>query len=182
MKTEITDHKIFKVSRRDFLKTTSMSVSGLLLGIQFSCSDTSKKLTGNPEAVFSPNLFISINGNGDVTLIAHRSEMGTGIRTSLPLVMADELEADWSRVKVVQATGDEKYGDQNTDGSYSVRMFFTPLRKAGATVRLMLEQAAAKEWGVAVSECKAQNHDVVHIAWLSRSTNLHGEDRSRSPA
>ena len=164
MKTETYEHKIFKASRRDFLKTTSVSMSGLLLGISFSCTDTSKNLTGNPAAVFSPNLFISINGNGDVTLIAHRSEMGTGIRTSLPLIMADELEADWNRVKVVQAVGDEKYGDQNTDGSYSVRMFFTPLRKAGATVRLMLEQAAAKEWGVNISECKAANHEVVHTS------------------
>ena len=144
MKNETYDHTIFKVDRRDFLKTTSVAMTGLMLGIQFSCTDTSKKLTGNPNVNFSPNLFISINGNGDVTLIAHRSEMGTGIRTSLPLIMADELEADWSRVKVQQAVADEKYGDQNTDGSFSVRMFFMPLRKAGATVRLMLEQAAAK--------------------------------------
>ncbi|MEJ1240303.1 molybdopterin cofactor-binding domain-containing protein [Chryseolinea sp. T2] len=162
MKVEINDSKIYKVNRRDFLKATSISMSGLMLGISFSCTNTSKKLAGNPDFTFSPNLFISIHGNGDVSLVAHRSEMGTGIRTSLPLVMADEMEADWNRVKVVQATGDEKYGDQNTDGSYSVRMFFTPLRKAGATVRLLLEQAAAKEWGVDASECKAQNHEVVH--------------------
>jgi isoquinoline 1-oxidoreductase beta subunit len=167
MKTDITESKIFKVSRRDFLKSTSMSMTGLLLGINLSCSDTSKKLVGNPDYVFSPNLFISLNGNGDVTLIAHRSEMGTGIRTSLPLVMADEMEADWARVKVVQAVGDEKYGDQNTDGSYSVRMFFTPLRKAGATVRLLLEQAAANEWGVDVAECKANNHEVLHSSGKS---------------
>lgn len=164
MKTSPNESALFKVSRRDFLKTTSMSVSGLLLGMTFSCSETAKKLTGNPEYNFSPNLFINLNGNGDVVLVAHRSEMGTGIRTSLPLVMADEMEADWNRVKVVQAVGDEKYGDQNTDGSYSVRMFFTPLRKAGATVRYMLEQAAANEWGVDVKECKAQNHEVVHTS------------------
>lgn len=167
MKTANNESNIFKVSRRDFLKTTSMSMSGLLLGVSFSCSDTSKKLTGNPDYVFSPNLFISLNGNGDVTLIAHRSEMGTGIRTSLPLIMADEMEADWNRVKVVQAVGDEKYGDQNTDGSFSVRMFYVPLRKAGATVRLLLEQAAAKEWDVDVSECKAKNHEVVHSSGKS---------------
>ena len=164
MKTTQYESSLFKVSRRDFLKTTSMSVSGLLLGMTFSCSDTTKKLTGNPEYSFSPNLFITLNGNGDVTLIAHRSEMGTGIRTTLPLVMADEMEADWNRVKVVQAVGDEKYGDQNTDGSYSVRMFFTPLRKAGASVRKMLEQAAANEWQVDASECKAQNHEVIHTS------------------
>lgn len=167
MKTGANESNIFKVSRRDFLKTTSMSMSGLLLGVSFSCSDTSKKLTGNPDYIFSPNLFISLNGNGDVTLIAHRSEMGTGIRTSLPLVMADEMEADWNRVNVVQAVGDEKYGNQNTDGSFSVRMFYVPLRKAGATVRLLLEQAAAKEWGVDVSECKAKNHEVVHSSGKS---------------
>jgi hypothetical protein len=69
MKTETYQHKIFKVSRRNFLKTTSMSMGGLLLGVQFSCTDTSKQLTGNPASVFSPNLFISINGLGDVTLI-----------------------------------------------------------------------------------------------------------------
>ena len=167
MKTAANESRIFKVSRRDFLKSTSMSMSGLLLGLSFSCSDTSGKLIGNPEYVFSPNLFITLGGNGDVTLIAHRSEMGTGIRTSLPLVIADEMEADWKRVKIVQAVGDEKYGDQNTDGSYSVRMFFMPLRKAGATVRLLLEQAAAKEWGVEVSTCKAQNHEVVHTSGKS---------------
>ena len=167
MKTELKESTIFKVSRRDFLKSTSMSMSGLLLGISFSCSDNSKKLTGNPDYIFSPNLFVTLNGNGDVTLITHRSEMGTGIRTSLPLIIADEMEADWNRVKVQQAIGDEKYGDQNTDGSFSVRMFFTPLRKAGATVRLLLEQAAAKEWGVEVSECKSQNHEVVHTSGKS---------------
>ena len=96
--------------------------------------------------------------------MAHRSEMGTGIRTSLPLVMADEMEADWDQVKIVQAVNDVKYGDQNTDGSYSVRMFYPQLRKAGATVRLMLEKAAAREWDVPVSECKAQNHTVVHTS------------------
>ncbi len=181
MKTDTNESRIFKVSRRDFVKTTSMSISGLLLGISFSCSDTSKKLTGNPEYVFSPNLFITLNGNGDVTLIAHRSEMGTGIRTSLPLIMADEMEADWNRVKVVQAVGDEKYGDQNTDGSYSVRMFFTPLRKAGATVRLLLEQAAAKEWGVDVSECKAKNHEVVHSSGKTLSFGYLAEKAAALP-
>jgi isoquinoline 1-oxidoreductase beta subunit len=164
---EVNESRIYKVSRRDFLKATSISMSGLMLGLSFSCTDTKKKLTGNPDFTFSPNLFISISGNGDVSLLAHRSEMGTGIRTTLPLVMADEMEADWSRVKVVQAVGDEKYGNQNTDGSYSVRMFFMPLRKAGATVRLLLEQAAAKEWGVDASECKAQHHEVVHSSGKS---------------
>jgi len=162
MSTTMDDHKIFKVSRRDFIKTTSVGVTGLLIGMSISCTDNKKKLTGDPQSRFTPNLFISIDGNGDVKLIAHRSEMGTGIKTSLPIIIADELEADWSKVKIEQALGDDKYGDQNTDGSYSVRMFFMPLRKAGAMARTMLEQAAAKEWGVDVSTCKAVNHEVVH--------------------
>ncbi len=161
------DHKIFKVSRRDFIKTTSVGVTGLLIGVSVSCTDNKKNLTGDPQSRFTPNFFITINGSGDVTLIAHRSEMGTGIRTSLPLIIADELEADWNRVKIEQALGDIKYGDQNTDGSYSVRMFFMPLRKAGAFARTMLEQAAAKEWGVDVSTCKAVNHEVVHTSGKS---------------
>ena len=90
--------------------------------------------------------------------------MGQGIRTGLPTVVADELEADWEKVTVSQGLADEKYGDQNTDGSYSVRMFYMPLRKAGATARLMLEQAAANKWKVDVSECKAKNSEVIHQA------------------
>ena len=160
----IEDHQIYKVNRRDFIKSASLGVTGLLIGIQYSCTDTSKRLTGNPNAKFSPNVYINIGGDGKVTLIAHRSEMGTGIRTSLPRIIADELEANWDMVKVEQAFGDEKYGDQNTDGSYSVRMFYMPLRKAGAMARTMLEQAAAKEWGVDVSTCKAKNHEVVHTS------------------
>lgn len=154
--------KIVKIDRRTFLKTTSISATGLLLGMHFSCTNTAKKLMGDPSANFSPNVYLNINGSGDVTIIAHRSEMGTGIKTSLPLVLADELEVDWEKVKVVQAVGDAKYGDQNTDGSYSVRMFYPIMRKAGATARRMLEQAAANEWKIDVSECKAKNHEVIN--------------------
>lgn len=164
MKDNKPTQDIFKVSRRDFLTTAALGTGGFLLGVQLGCSPKPKFVPGNPDAVFTPNVYISISGTGDVSLIAHRSEMGTGIRTSLPLVMADEMEADWSKVNIVQGLNDKKYGDQNTDGSYSVRMFYSPLRKAGATVRLMLEQAAAKEWGVDVSECKAENHQVVHTS------------------
>lgn len=159
--------KIYKVNRRDFLRKSAMGAGGLMLGIQLSCQEKPKFMTGDPAAVFTPNVYISIKGTGEVILVAHRSEMGTGIRTSLPLIMADEMEADWDQVKIVQAVNDVKYGDQNTDGSYSVRMFYPQLRKAGATVRLMLEQAAAREWDVPVSECKAQNHRVVHSSGKS---------------
>jgi len=91
--------------------------------------------------------------------------MGTGVRTSLPMVVADEMEADWSRVHVRQAPGDEvKYGNQDTDGSRSTRHYLIPMRQIGASARTMLEAAAAKRWGVPIAEVKAVNHEVVHAA------------------
>ena len=87
--------------------------------------------------------------------------MGQGIRTALTQIIADELEADWSRVEVEQATGDKVYGDQNTDGSQSIRLFYDGLRHAGASAREMLTEAAAAQWNVDVSNCKAENH-IVH--------------------
>ncbi len=159
------ESKLYKVSRRDFIiKSGLVGAGGLFLSVQLSCKEKPKFNTGEPNVLFAPNVYINIAGTGMVTLFAHRSEMGTGIRTSLPLVMADELEADWSKVKLEQAVADEKYGDQNTDGSYSIRMFYPQMRKAGATVRLLLEQAAAKEWGVPVVECTAKNHEVIHTS------------------
>jgi isoquinoline 1-oxidoreductase beta subunit len=108
-------------------------------------------------------LFVSIGADGVVTIVAHRSEMGQGVRTSLPMVVADELDADWSRVRVVQAQGDqEKYGNQNTDGSRSMRHSFGPMRQVGATARLMLETAAAARWKVPVGEVEAKNHELIH--------------------
>jgi isoquinoline 1-oxidoreductase subunit beta len=155
----LTESIIRKIDRRDFLKVSGLSVSGIILGLQVGCSPAEK----SSGVAFSPNVYLTINGDGSVTIIAHRSEMGTGIRTSLPLIVADELEADWKRVTVVQAVGDEsKYGNQNTDGSFSVRMFFEPMRRAGATARTMLEQAAAAQWGVPATECKAVNNEIVH--------------------
>src|SRR3989449_7497 len=92
--------------------------------------------------------------------------MGKTRRTTLPLVVADELDADWKRVKIEQAIGDKRYGDQNTDGSHSIRSFYDAMREAGATARFMLIQAAAKEWSVPATECETDLHVVVH-----RSTN-----------
>src|SRR6202051_507387 len=115
--------------------------------------------------VVDPRVFVGIAPDGTVSIIAHRSEMGTGVRTSLPLIVAEEMEADWSRVRVVQAHGDEvKYGNQDTDGSRSTRHYLIPMRQIGASARAMLEAAAAKRWGVPASEVKAANHEVVHNA------------------
>jgi isoquinoline 1-oxidoreductase beta subunit len=110
-----------------------------------------------------PLTFVAIGEDGIVTVVVHRSEMGQGVRSGLPLIIADELEADWSRVRVTQAPADEeKYGNQDTDGSRSVRHFFDPMRRCGAAARTMLEAAAAAQWKVPVSSVRAVNHEVVH--------------------
>jgi isoquinoline 1-oxidoreductase beta subunit len=111
----------------------------------------------------NPLAFIAIGEDGVVTIVVHRSEMGQGVRTGMPLIVADELEADWGKVRVTQAPADEaKFGNQDTDGSRSTRHFFEPMRRCGAAARTMLEQAAAAGWGVSVSEVQAVNHEVVH--------------------
>src|SRR6202040_2510114 len=115
--------------------------------------------------VVDPRVFVSLAPDGIITIVAHRAEMGTGVRTSLPLIVAEEMEADWSRVKVQQAHGDEvKFGNQDTDGSRSTRHYLMPMRRIGASARAMLEAAAAKKWGVPATEVKAVNHEVVHAA------------------
>lgn len=140
---------------------------GLVIGIAHA-ADEPKKYGGDgmPHGLQdSPKVFVAIATDGTVSIVNHRSEMGQGIRTSLPRVVADELEADWSRVKVVQAPGDEpKYGNQDTDGSRSMRHWFEPMRRCGASARQMLEQAAAARWKVPLAEVKAVDHRVVHEA------------------
>ncbi len=115
--------------------------------------------------VTDPRVFVAVAPDGIVTIVAARAEMGTGVRTSLPMIVADEMGADWARVRVVQAPGDEaKYGNQDTDGSRSTRHFLVPMRQVGAAARAMLEAAAAQRWGVPVAEVKAGVHEVTHAA------------------
>jgi isoquinoline 1-oxidoreductase beta subunit len=115
-------------------------------------------------------VFLSIGEDGVVSIIAHRSEMGQGVRTSLPMVVADELGADWARVRVVQADANEaRYGSQDTDGSRSMRQSFGAMRHVGATARLMLETAAAARWNVPVEQVRAVNHDVIHTLTKRRA-------------
>jgi isoquinoline 1-oxidoreductase subunit beta len=159
---------IENVSRRGFLKGL-LATGGLVVAAEFAPArgafaaypTGAAKMAGG--VVSDPHVFVSIDPSGLVTIVAHRAEMGTGSRTSLPMVVADELEADWARVKVVQSPGDEKkYGNQNTDGSRSMRHFIQPMRECGAAMRQMLETTAAQRWGVAIGEVQAQNHEVVH--------------------
>ena len=155
---------ISNVSRREFLTTIGLTSGGLVLGVGLARHGLTMAGAAEAASPHNLNVFVSIDPAGLVTVVVHRSEMGQGVRTAMPMIVADELEADWARVAIVQATGDPKYGDQNTDGSTSGRSFFKPLREAGATARTMLEAAAAQQWGVKASEVQARNHEVVHAA------------------
>jgi isoquinoline 1-oxidoreductase subunit beta len=110
----------------------------------------------------NPNVMVHVALDGMVTIVCHRSEMGQGVRSSIPVLIGDEIGADPARVHVHQAPGDKKYGDQNTDGSSSIRKHYDELRQAGAAVRLMLCEAAAKRWGVKPGTCTTEKHRVVH--------------------
>ena len=114
-------------------------------------------------AVDNPLVFVAIHPDDTVTITVQRPEMGQGIRTSLALVVADELEANWPRVRVLQAPADQaRYGNQDTDGSRSMRHFFEPMRRVGAAARMMLERAAAAHWGVPVTEVVAEHQQILH--------------------
>jgi len=158
-----------KISRRAILKGLGITGGLVLAAPVMSRQALAAYQTGAGKmphgTVVDPKVFVAIASDGIVTIVTHRSEMGTGVRTSLPLIVAEEMEADWSRVKVKQAPGDEvKYGNQDTDGSRSTRHYLIPMRQIGASARSMLESAAAKRWGVPVGEVKAVNHEVVHSA------------------
>lgn len=152
---------IKNLSRRSFVKSVGLVSGGLILACNTSIfSDKEKEQINLID--FNPNLFVQLNSDGSLILVASRSEMGNGVRTSLPSVIADEMEADWNMVTIKQATGDQKYGDQNTDGSRSIRYLYETMRKMGATGKAMLITAAAQTWHVPETECTAENHFIIH--------------------
>ncbi len=157
---------IENVSRRDLLKGAG-ATTALVLGTHLA----PRSLVGQAKAAATsaqPNLFVAIDDSGTVTLTCSRVEMGQGVRTGIPMILADELEADWQRVEIWQAPGDpEKYDPagkdgQNTDGSRSTRHNFQVMRELGASARQVLEQAAARKWGVDVGEVYAKDHRLHH--------------------
>jgi isoquinoline 1-oxidoreductase subunit beta len=157
---------IENVSRRRFLTGGVVVAGALVLGVRYYprllSGATLPHNTNADRAKLNPSVYLGIDPDGTVWIVASRSEMGTTSRTTLPLVVADELDADWNRVKIEQAIGDKRYGDQFTDGSHSIRSFYDAMREAGATARFMLIQAAAKQWGVPPAECETELHVVVH--------------------
>ncbi|MGB7572694.1 MAG: xanthine dehydrogenase family protein molybdopterin-binding subunit [Thermodesulfobacteriota bacterium] len=155
------------ISRREFLKTT---LAGAGLTIAASMTPFGSRLLSAQEVkkgLFNPNVWIQITPDNIVTIVVNKSEMGQGVSTSLPMIAADELEADWKQVRFLEAPGGNKYIDPNwgmqlTGGSTSVRHMFEPLRKASAAAREMLRTAAAQTWGVSVNECAASKNTVRH--------------------
>ena len=146
------------LSRREFLAAGAAAGAGLVIGFYLPHASS------GTQATFAPNAYLKIAPDGKITVMLTRSEMGQGVSTSLPMILAEELEADWKQITVEQAGASTLYGDQSTGGSASVRTTWDPLRKAGASAREMLISAAALEWGVPRSACKAENSTVVHSA------------------
>jgi isoquinoline 1-oxidoreductase beta subunit len=150
------DDTRIRISRRAFLGA-GVAAAGLGLGLFPAAAAPA---AGD----FRPSVFIRITADNLVTIVCHRSEMGQGVRSSLPALIADELGASMAHVKVVQGDADKAYGDQNTDGSSSIRQSFSELRYLGATARVMLITAAARRWGVPAAGCDAIDHAIVHAA------------------
>lgn len=152
-----TSGNLTRVSRRDFLKAGAVCSASFLIGFYLPARGAETAQNN-----FAPNAYIEIHPNGDIHLWVARSEMGQGPRTSLAMILAEELDADWSRVKIEQADLNSKYGDQTTGGSLSIRSSWDPLRQAGATARAMLVTAAANTWKVPATECTTRNSAVLH--------------------
>src|SRR6266536_3525399 len=152
-------HKVNSLSRRAFLGTSAAAGAGLVIGF---CLPSRGQ--GQIEGTFSPNAYLRIAPDGKVTIVVARTEMGQGVWTSLPMILAEELEADWKQIEIEQAGASTLYGDQTTGGSASIRTTWDPMRKAGAAAREMLISAAALTWGVPRSTCTTENSDVKHAA------------------
>lgn len=153
------------LSRREFITAGVAAGAGLVIG--FYLPHGSK---GSTADVFSPNAYLKITPEDRVIVVVARSEMGQGVRTSLPMILAEELEADWKKIEIEQAGASTLFGDQTTGGSASVRTTWDPMRKAGAAAREMLISAAALQWGVARASCKAENGAVLHAASNRRAS------------
>lgn len=155
------------IERRDFFKLTALASGGFMLGAE------AQEKKGKEDS-FSLNPFIKINSDGQVTLIAHMPDMGQGVKTSLPMLLAEELEVDWEQVAIEHVVTDERvYGRQTAGGSQSVAANYTRLRQLGAAAKHILLSAAAQQWNVPATECLAENSFIKHSA--SGKTLSYGE-------
>ncbi|HET7373798.1 MAG TPA: molybdopterin cofactor-binding domain-containing protein, partial [Gemmatimonadaceae bacterium] len=153
------------ISRRDFVKTGALASAGLLIGFRLS---DARELDGLATAAadFTPNAYLKIGTDGTVTLFADHVELGQGVMTALPMIVAEELDADWSKVRIERMPDDPSTWPRAimTVGSQSVRGSWQPLRRAGATAREMLISAAAQQWGVDRPGCRTEKGFVLHDA------------------
>jgi CO/xanthine dehydrogenase Mo-binding subunit len=146
------------VSRRTFVATGVAAGAGLVIGFYLPHGSGSQKDS------FSPSAYLRITPDNKITIVVARSEMGQGVRTALPMILAEELEADWKQIEIEQAGASTLFGDQTTGGSASIRTTWDPMRKAGAAAREMLISAAALTWGVPRSTCTAESSHIKHAA------------------
>jgi isoquinoline 1-oxidoreductase subunit beta len=145
-----------KISRRDFLTTTATAAAGLVVAFHLP-------LSAEPASSdLAPNAYVRIAPDGKVTIVVARSEMGQGVLTSLPMILAEELDCDFSTIAIEQAGASTLFGDQTTGGSASVRTTWDPMRKAGAQARAMLISAAARQWNIAPESCTTEKGFVLH--------------------
>ena len=147
------------VSRRNFLRVSMIAGGGMLVGFSTLGNDEKQEIDGTP---FSPSAYIKISPDGTITMMAPNPEIGQGVKTSLVMLIAEEMNVDWQKIQVEIAPLDAKYGSQTTGGSGAIRSRYTPLRQAGATARVLLIAAAADTWGVAAADCYAENGFVVN--------------------
>lgn len=148
------------VSRRNFLRVSMIAGGGMLVG--FSALSNSETRENTEATPFSPNAYIKISPDGKITLMSPNPEIGQGVKTSLVMLIAEEMNVDWQTIDVEIAPLDAKYGSQTTGGSGAIRSRYAPLRQAGATAKAMLMSAAADTWGVAVTDCYAEKGFVIH--------------------
>ena len=172
--------KVMKISRRDFLKLTGITGTGLVIGAFLdACASTSPETatvatvtstplpddldaTPRPPFEWEPDIYLMLGTDGMLTVTAFRSEMGQGIRTTLAMLAADELDVPWESVRIEQAPADGRYGDQVTGGSASVTNYYDVMRYSGALARLYLVSAAAQAWAVEAGQCTTDAGFVVH--------------------
>ena len=155
-----------ELGRRNFIRLSALGGAGLVLGHYLSPSGRAEIAKGAPAdsaGLFIPNAFIRISPDGSVTVFSAKPEVGQGIKTSLPMIVAEELGADWKQVTVVSAPLDAAFGPQFAGGSLSTPMSYSALRKTGAAARMMLVSAAAQTWGVPEGECRAEGGVVTHV-------------------
>ncbi len=156
---------VIQVDRRDFLKITSAASAGMILGVTLPARAHDTTLT-----VHDLGAFIQIGTDDQVTIWVSKSDMGQDVRTALPMIIAEEMDADWAKVKIKQAPLDRKFGRQGTGGSSSIRTMWTPLRNAGATAKAMLVGAAAAAWNVDPASIEVDKSVLLHRASGKKGT------------